>query len=266
MLWLQGWDTAPAVPWSCREQWRKLNPDWTVRDIDLADLPDLIPGRLPVLPPAALSDLVRIELLRNHGGVWVDSTVFPMKPLDQWLPDYLASGFFAFDRPGPGRKVASWLLAGGPGNPIVERWADATRVYWAQRTEVTDYYWFHGLFEETITTHSDAADVWARTPRISARGPHYFAPYGGRFQRKMSRNAAARLAAAHEPVFKLSNRPVPDMVQSGSAWEWFVAGRGWDLPRPSKGRLLLDRVSGVAHRATADVVEAAYLAGRAIRR
>jgi mannosyltransferase OCH1-like enzyme len=43
--------------------------------------------------------LARLCLLRTHGGVWVDATVFCRRPLDEWLPEHAASGFFAFANP-----------------------------------------------------------------------------------------------------------------------------------------------------------------------
>ena len=45
----------------------------------------------------ALSEIIRIELLKTYGGLWIDATTFCNKPLDRWLPEYIDHGFFAFE-------------------------------------------------------------------------------------------------------------------------------------------------------------------------
>jgi Capsular polysaccharide synthesis protein len=34
MLWLQGWDNAPAIVRACLESWRGRNPGWRVEALD----------------------------------------------------------------------------------------------------------------------------------------------------------------------------------------------------------------------------------------
>jgi len=44
-----------------------------------------------------LADLLRTELLAEHGGVWVDTSLVPIQPLDGWLDRVLApAGFWGF--------------------------------------------------------------------------------------------------------------------------------------------------------------------------
>jgi Capsular polysaccharide synthesis protein len=43
------------------------------------------------LQPEALSDCIRIELLRRYGGAWADVTTYCLKPLDDWLSGHYAS-------------------------------------------------------------------------------------------------------------------------------------------------------------------------------
>ena len=40
---------------------------------------------------AAQSDVVRLNVLANHGGVWADATVACMQPLDLWLDAALSA-------------------------------------------------------------------------------------------------------------------------------------------------------------------------------
>ena len=101
--WLQGRIRAPWLVEQCLRSWEERNPGWDVRCLDQSslaryiDVPDLSTKQIT---PTSYSDIVRILLLRTHGGVWTDATVYCNRPLDDWLEELVASGFFAFDNPG----------------------------------------------------------------------------------------------------------------------------------------------------------------------
>ena len=151
-LWLQGWQDAPPVAVACLRTWRVMNPGWQVHALDQDSLTGYLPPdfisklRVAEKKPAAVSDRIRIELLHRYGGVWVDATAMCMRPLDEWLPLSMQSGFFAFCKPVPERMVASWFLASEKGSYIVERWRKATWDYWEERLEEHDYFWFQPTF------------------------------------------------------------------------------------------------------------------------
>ncbi len=132
MLWHQGWENAPELVQRCRRSWEYHNPGWTIHALDaenLADYVDLSELSLPLDKGnlAWLSDLVRINLLRTHGGVWADATTFCNRPLNEWLYDHLGSGFFSFER---GGGAIGWFMAAAPGNPLVDIWRREAHTYW----------------------------------------------------------------------------------------------------------------------------------------
>ena len=92
-------------------------------------------GIVGILDPTASTTAERLGALASEmasavehrgpddGGVWVDASVVPVKPLSQWLGDALTeAGFFAFERPGPDRPISSWFLAATPRNLIFREW------------------------------------------------------------------------------------------------------------------------------------------------
>lgn len=93
--------------------------------------PDLESGHLAELAFTPRSDLVRLDLLARHGGVWGDATCYCAVPLDSWLPAATSSGFFAF-RCGPrgDRHIASWFLAASPSNAIILSMYEMMLPYW----------------------------------------------------------------------------------------------------------------------------------------
>jgi len=71
------------------------------------------------------SDLIRFHLLDTYGGVWIDASVFCVRPLD-WLPD----GFFCFraDRFSKQGLVCleNFFIKSPKGHPFLKQWMDQT--------------------------------------------------------------------------------------------------------------------------------------------
>lgn len=213
--WFQGWERAPRLVRQCARSFEAMNPSWEVRRLDaqgarqIAPLEDYLDPKRRKLTAAALADVLRIHLLRGFGGVWADATVLCRRPLDDWLPAVTApSGFFAFDRPAEDRPVASWFLAAEPGAPLVSAWAERVAGYWAHRTRVDEYFWFHRLFERLCEEEPWAAAAWGGTPKISADGPHSL-----QWSKAMFRPAGLRTSRVDwdAPVFKL-RRDIPNWM------------------------------------------------------
>jgi len=212
ILWLQGWDQAPNIVQACLKTWEAHNPGWTIHALTAANLHDYVDTTAlsPCIggkdvPAEALSDLIRITLLARYGGVWVDSTVYCLRPLDTWLPELLGSGFFAFAKPGPDRMLSSWFLAASKGNYLVQEWLRRAVEYWAHRRERDHYFWFHYLFAEGYNSDARFRADWELTPEISANEPHHYAPY-----KKLSAPVSVRdlllMESATTPVLKLTHK------------------------------------------------------------
>jgi hypothetical protein len=199
-LWLQGRDAAPAMVRANLARWEKLNPDYELRVLDERDADALLAGKGyedAHFWDAAKSDIVRLELLGQTGGFWVDATVFPVLPLSQWV-DRIESpqGFFAFSSPGWDRPLSSWFLAASRGNRIIARWLAETRRFWREESgrrpefgtprdpvaEVAPgagkarrrypYYWVHYLFAYLLADQPGFRAAWDDCPRMAANEPH----------------------------------------------------------------------------------------------
>jgi hypothetical protein len=237
-LWLDGWDEAPEIVKACRTTWEALNPTWSFRPLTRATLPTVLgaavlrPFEGRALPPEAFSDVVRIELLARHGGVWADSTTYCLQPLDAWLPGATTSGFFAFAKPGPDRMISSWFLAAAQGNALVEQWAVRTRAYWDGRVERDHYFWFHYLFAACYASDAAFRAVWDATPEILARDPHLYEPYVEKLWGRASERDRQLIDRPFTPLVKLTRRLPRGKYPDGSAVRYLcerafarVAGR-----------------------------------------
>lgn len=203
-LWIQGEASAPDVVKLNWERWSRFNPDYELVVLNLEEALERI-GSFPIdltsLPPQAFSDVLRAKLLKEGGGVWVDASVFPVRPLSDWLDSCLQGcSFFAYEAPAEDRPVSSWFLAAREGSTIASAWWDAAAAYWTRkRTLVTDYdghglipknpveavapdggaqkdgypyFWFHYLFAYLLATDPFFKDAWEACRKKPASVPH----------------------------------------------------------------------------------------------
>lgn len=156
----------------------------------------------------ASSDLLRLELLHCYGGVWVDATTICTRSLDEWLPEVLTSGFFAYNRPGPDRLLSTWFLAAEIGSYIVERWRNAAHYYWKGRDAPDDYFWVHKLFLHCYQTDPQFRAIWNSAPKRSAAHSYHFGPESLSLLQPPTLTYSQH-ATPPEPVIKLTHKLPP---------------------------------------------------------
>lgn len=223
MLWYQGLDKAPLVVKKCVESWIRENPDWDVVVLDADSvtkhvIPDLPQEKLAKLDLTKQSNLIRLQLLSEYGGVWADATVLCLRPLDEWIDECTTSGFFAFAFPdGHNRVLSTWLLASRRGCPIVVKWRQRyasffldhdldntgrvrdlvkrtlarvlnrsrrTTGYWfspivTKLLRVYPYHVYHYLFERLVATDQECRTIWEDTKKkVTAEGSRKLGRFG----------------------------------------------------------------------------------------
>mmetsp|Transcript_139893 Transcript_139893/g.447405 ORF Transcript_139893/g.447405 Transcript_139893/m.447405 type:complete len:467 (-) Transcript_139893:12-1412(-) len=72
--------------------WQRFARGWTIHVVNKGNLADFL--NLQALPPGwealnvlQLSDLVRLEVVAAHGGVWLDATAALATPIELWVPE-----------------------------------------------------------------------------------------------------------------------------------------------------------------------------------
>ncbi len=244
MMWLQGLDNAPPAVKACYDSWVAHNPDWQVVMLDehnfrdYVDVDDVL-GSDNNMQIQARADVIRINLLAEHGGVWADATCFCRKPLDSWIDDYTRSGFFAFDKPSKLKLMDNWFMASHQGCYLTQRVADASNAYWLENTGLTrrhatmlartlnlllnrsitttrhwfspairkltrsyPYPWFQYLFTRLVAEDARFRDVWAQTPKFSADLPHKLLRLG--IISPLTEEAKREIDSETTPLYKLN--------------------------------------------------------------
>lgn len=247
-LWLQGLDQAPVVVQKCYESWLKHNPDWNIVLLNEDTIQEYIPLNPRQITHQALSDILRINLLAKYGGIWIDATCFCVKPLDEWIYNYLNSGFFVFERPAPDRMISSWFIASSATNHITQTYKAAVNEYWEtnpdlrffedsewsalmKKTEGLDtkmwfdifvtrvlkvypYFWFHYLFEKIYLQDETVRKIWDSTPKISADLPHRVLFSG--LVNPLSEDIKEEIDNRKFPIYKLSWKFDPAEYKEGT--------------------------------------------------
>ena len=122
------------------------------------------------ISPTHLSDLLRLELLINYGGVWIDSTVFCTGRENNYLhyPLFIFQGTF---RNQPGHLGSSWFIVSEKDNAILKTARDLIYQYWIDHDNLNagSYFAFHCMLKLAAEKYPDE---WAQVPVFSNVPPH----------------------------------------------------------------------------------------------
>lgn len=226
--WFQGWVDAPELVKACRRSWEGLNPGWEIRPLSnkvIGTWVDLESHfeftRNSWHSPRVISNLLRMALLSEHGGVWADATLLATRPLDDWLNEATVSGFFAFQRTDPGRMLANWFLASTPGHPVIKEWSRRTTNYWRERDCEDRLFWHHKVFGDAYADDVMVRLVWESTPKHLAVERTVLQ---SRLLEPATDSDHDRIRGRFGPVEKLNHRVAPvtetDTVHQAVCAEW----------------------------------------------
>jgi hypothetical protein len=177
LLWIQGWED---VPWLIREvakSWEINNPGWNIEYVTLGNLHkyvcdiDYIYDEKKEIIPQHKADIIRLSLLKNHGGVWADATMLCMQPLDSWVPEAVKpSGLWMYHGHGGGMGAmqgpAIWFIVSEKDSLMISAWKSACDDYWRDRVRTDSYFWLDALFKELHKSDSKFRSKWNLAPHL----------------------------------------------------------------------------------------------------
>ena len=177
ILWLQGWDKAPWLQKRVLESWRINNKGWNIELLDFNNLNnyvsdiDYIYHKKKKISLQAKSDIIRLSILKNIGGIWADSTLLCMQPLENWVYDAIEkSGFWMYHGHGYGLDSnlgpASWFIVSERNNYNIASWKKKCDLFWQENNSTIDYFWMDGLFKELLKSDAIFKKNWLKTPYL----------------------------------------------------------------------------------------------------
>ena len=249
IYWDQGFEKAPKIVKACAKSWIKYNPTWEVVLLDrdnikpYFDINTIVDIDRPDLTIQKISNLIRVNLLSQYGGVWSDATCLCRKPLDEWLLEYMTSGFFAFRDPGKDRILSNWFLASTPDCHLIKNFAKAHNDFFSRNIftnqnsrlgekvvrklkkklrkdtkrsrwwlhpiivnllKVYPYFIFHYHFEKIIYSDKLSKNIWESSVRFPADIPHSVRKLG--LTSAVTPNIIESLKDIDSPLYKLDWR------------------------------------------------------------
>ncbi|MEC8382962.1 MAG: capsular polysaccharide synthesis protein [Pseudomonadota bacterium] len=210
--WHDGWDNAPEIVSICIASFKCHHPQSQVIQLDSHNVHDWLYDKevislcekFPGMTLAQRSDLIRLGLLSEYGGIWSDSTILYMQSLDSWLPEYMHTGFFAFPFSRPNRYVFSnWFLFSEKDHPLLalikEAYCCALKESLQRFRDARDiqYYLFHATVSR-ILSQDDHKSLAGTLQLYPSRGCSVF-NYSD-----VSTEKARRLIGKY-PLFKLNH-------------------------------------------------------------
>ena len=179
-FWYQGIENAPAIIKKCLESQKKYAEGYTINVVskdnikEFVTLPNYIMDKFNkgIISFTHFSDILRISLLAEHGGIWLDSTVL----LTDKLPDYITdSHFFVYksielDRSDENQLASSsWLISSYTNQKISLLTRELIYEYWKKEKKLSNYFLFHILFKIAV---ENCNEEWKRVPTYSNINPH----------------------------------------------------------------------------------------------
>ncbi len=129
-----------------------------------------------------LADILRLSLLKNYGGLWMDATVFLSGPIPK---PFLQNRLFLYQQEFPTgiqRSTANWMISSDPHNPIIFGTLQCLLEYWKYEYYHNDYYIMH-FYWDLVANYADMFQkAWAKVefasmiPSLLLR-EHLFNPY-----------------------------------------------------------------------------------------
>ena len=166
VCWLQGMDAAPLLVQRC---YRSLQENLTDREIillteknyqDFVTFPAHVQEKIDsgIITKTHFSDLLRLELLLNHGGTWIDATVFCS---GKNIPDYmLSSDLFLFQNLKPGADghpvtLSSWFMTACTNHPVLAMTRHLLYRYWEKNNSLVDYFLLHDFLQLSLAAYPE---------------------------------------------------------------------------------------------------------------
>lgn len=154
IFWWQGIEQAPDLVKVCYKSIEENLKDWNIVLItkdnykQYTEIPKFITEKLDkgIITLTHFSDILRLDLLLRHGGLWLDATVLCT---DGNIPNViLQSDLFVYQTQKPGADghatlMSSWCMWAKPNNFILKATQELLSAYWKRYNYMIDYFLLH---------------------------------------------------------------------------------------------------------------------------
>ncbi|HES9554174.1 TPA: capsular polysaccharide synthesis protein [Streptococcus pneumoniae] len=179
ICWFQGEEHAPELIKTCIQSMRNQLQGREIIVLTEKNISDCteIPGYIIEkykkgwISRAHYSDILRIDLLCRHGGLWVDATVLntggDFSNLE--VPLFVYKSLNLSRKDSQAIVASSWLISSYSNHPILLYTRKLLWAYWRRKNSLCNYFLFHICF--TIATERYPIE-WSAVPTFNNHSPH----------------------------------------------------------------------------------------------
>lgn len=230
--WLQGKEHAPDLILNCLESVKQhKQPNQKIILItesnfkDYVQLPDFILRKRAagIIGHAHFSDILRIYLLDQYGGYWIDATclltdTFPDKIRNAEFFMYQSYGKYSFT------LIQNCFIHAKAHHPLIHAWKQTITNYWQKETRTIHYFCHHFMFIAIIESDVKLAEIYSQTPKISEKDTQTLGNYlenGTSFNQELY-NKAISSSFMHKLTYKF---PVSFLQNSTKTFAAYFSAR-----------------------------------------
>lgn len=143
-----------AIVNACVDTWRRACPDYTITVLNTRASLKYLPERLHrkhFNSTQRYTDFLRLFILAEHGGIWMDASIFMLTSLDDWLhsvrerhsAEVVAYYMRGFTTQPQWPMVESWFIASVPQSLTIQHWRNAfcrTMMFETDQAYLVDVY------------------------------------------------------------------------------------------------------------------------------
>lgn len=179
-IWFQGEDNAPKLVKACfRSVRRHCKQELIVLDentiFDYITLPQEIVKKYKdgKIKHAHFADICRVELLYEHGGIWLDATAFVTAPIPKWIIDEDFFVYLAGQNVGsPYSFMQNCFIRARKGAYLLDAWRAMILDYWMHENHNFDYFMHQLLFKTLVMNDERAKKYFAKMPHVDQDPTH----------------------------------------------------------------------------------------------
>lgn len=166
VCWFQGFDNAPELVKTCLQSIKNNMKDYDIVEItsdnfhNYTTIPDYIIDKWKkgLISNTHFSDLLRLNLLFENGGIWIDSTVYMTDKIKNKY--ILEAELFLFQNLKPGcngstLNISSWFIIAKKNNRIIFQVQEILFSYWKKNVKLLDYFLLHHIFSIVLDLNKD---------------------------------------------------------------------------------------------------------------
>jgi hypothetical protein len=187
---------------------------------DYADLPGVIFDRLDSgrLWRANFADILRLNLLKNHGGIWADATDYFTAPIPEWVDAQPFFMFHATECGSPYSFIQNCFIKSDKDSLLLRAWYQMMIEYWTREDCRIDYFQHQLMFKGLVFGDDRANALYKKMPNKSQEPTHrlagrkLFAPF----------DQAEFDAMRRESFFQKLNRRAADEIPADSYYRRLI--------------------------------------------